>query len=54
MQATPALIETVKLAEAASEGELVGLLYQHPNIGERSYTVSLGGGVALAGAYPDY
>ena len=54
MQATPALIETVKLAKTASEGELVGLLYQHPNIGERPYTVSLVGGEALAGGCSDY
>ena len=54
MQPTPASIETVKLAETASEGGLVGLLYQHPNIGEPSYTVSLGGGVALAGGILNY
>ena len=54
MQATPALIGTVNLAENASYEELLCLLYLFPNLRAASLMVSPGGVLALAGAYPDY
>ena len=49
VKATLALIETVKLAEAASEGGLVGLLLFRANLRSGLYTIPGYRGVALAG-----